>query len=58
MSRDTRLHQRFEVVGFNHRSDVLDMVRKDGHSGIVVNPAGPSIAFSAPEIAGDSQARR
>jgi hypothetical protein len=26
--------------------EVLEMVRRDGYSGIVINPAGPSIAFS------------
>jgi hypothetical protein len=47
-----------EVVAFN-LSDaaaglttpkVLEMVRKDGYGGIVINPAGPSIAFSKAEI--------
>jgi hypothetical protein len=31
---------------------VLDKIRKDGYSGIVVDPAGPSASFSAAEIWG------
>lgn len=47
-----------EVVAFNLSDavvarttpEVLEAVLKDGHSGIVINPAGPSIAFSRAEI--------
>jgi hypothetical protein len=31
-------------------AEVLDMVRRDGYDGLVVNPAGPSIAFSLADI--------
>ena len=49
-----------EVVAFNpsdavtavSTSKVLTRVREDGYSGIVVNPAGPSVAFSVAEIEG------
>ncbi|MGE2832660.1 SseB family protein [Mycobacterium sp. SMC-4] len=47
-----------EVVAFNPSDaavvlttlQVLELVRRDGYSGIVVNPAGPSIAFSRAEV--------
>jgi hypothetical protein len=47
-----------EVVAFNPSDavaaltavQVLDMVRRDGYSGLVVNPVGPSIAVAATEI--------
>jgi hypothetical protein len=47
-----------EVVAFNPADavaalttlEVLEMVRRDGYSGIVINPAGPSIAFPNAEI--------
>ncbi|MGV0788392.1 SseB family protein [Mycolicibacterium sp. XJ2] len=45
-------HNPFDGVGDFTTLRVLDMVRKNGHGGIVVNPAGPSIAFSAAEIDG------
>ncbi len=31
-------------------SAVLEMVRRDGYDGIVINPAGPSVAFSLADI--------
>jgi SseB protein N-terminal domain len=48
-----------EVVAFNPSDavaamttdKVFDMVRRDGYSGLVVNPAGPSIAVAAAEFA-------
>lgn len=30
--------------------EALEMVRRDGYSGIVINPAGPSIALARAEI--------
>lgn len=47
-----------EVVAFNPSDaaaalttqEVLEMVRRDGYSGIVINPAGPSIALARTEI--------
>lgn len=47
-----------EVVVFNvsdaffarPTQEVLDMIRTDGYSGLVINPAGPSITFSRDEI--------
>lgn len=49
-----------EVVAFNPADavavlttrQVLDMVRAQAHSGIIINPAGPSIRFSATELFG------
>ena len=48
-----------EVVAYNPSDavaalttlDVLNKVRKDGYSGIVVNPAGPSVAVPVWELA-------
>jgi hypothetical protein len=48
-----------EVVAFNPSDavvavttlEVLEMVRKDNYSGIVINPAGPSIVFVRNELA-------
>ncbi|KUH81414.1 MULTISPECIES: SseB family protein [unclassified Mycobacterium] len=47
-----------EVVAFNPADavaalstlEVLEMVHRNGYSGIVINPAGPSISFSKAEI--------
>ena len=47
-----------EIIAFNASDavfarttlDVLEMVRADGYSGIVINPVGPSIVFSKAEI--------
>ncbi len=49
-----------EVVAFNPgdavmsltTGQVLDKIRRDGYSGIVVNPAGPSVSFSNAEMWG------
>lgn len=43
-------HNAFDGVGAFTTLRVLDMIRKNGHGGIVINPAGPSITFSAAEI--------
>jgi len=60
-----RLHQRPEVVAFNPAdavmslttAQVLTMAREQGHNGIVINPAGPSIRISVAEIFGSASLR-
>ncbi len=43
-------HNVSDTAGAFTTLEVLDMVRKGGHGGIVVNPAGPSITVSRAEI--------
>lgn len=43
-------HNAFDGPGSFTTLRVLDMIRKNRHGGIVINPAGPSITFSAAEI--------
>lgn len=45
-------HNPSDGVGSFTTLEVADMIRKNGHGGIVINPAGPSITFSAAEIDG------
>jgi len=54
-----------EVVAFNPAdavmslttAQVLTMAREQGHNGIVINPAGPSIRISVAEIFGSASLR-
>lgn len=43
-------HNVSDAVGVFSTVEVLEMVRKNGHGGLIINPAGPSVTFSRAEI--------